>query len=98
MPVLTADGLRGAVAQISPDNLPAFVDQLSRAATQAHSSDSLAPLRSFTQRWALFVSIERYPARAARLHTCERIVRDSPDADRRREAVREISRILDEAG
>ncbi|MEU0739163.1 DUF6247 family protein [Streptomyces sp. NPDC006134] len=74
MPELTPDALRRAVARIAPSRLPALTQHLFEATTNAQQVQSLAPLRAFVHSWAVFVAIERHPARAERLRELERIV------------------------
>ncbi|MEU1053465.1 hypothetical protein [Streptomyces sp. NPDC005876] len=80
MPELTPEALRRAVARIAPSRLPALTQHLFEATTNAQQTRSLAPLRAFVHSWAVFVAIERHPARADRLRELERIV-DAGEAD-----------------
>lgn len=67
MPALMPRALRSAVAQIAPAHLPAFMEHLEHldeAAGQSAAQSTIAPLRSFLQRWGEFVAIQRFPARA----------------------------------
>ncbi|MEU9555544.1 DUF6247 family protein [Streptomyces fumanus] len=80
MPELTPEALRRAVAHIAPSRLPALTQHLFEATTNAQQTRSLAPLRAFVHSWAVFVAIERHPARAERLRELERIV-DTGEAD-----------------
>ncbi|GHE84667.1 hypothetical protein GCM10018785_60790 [Streptomyces longispororuber] len=66
--------LRAAVAEIAPGRLPALTRHLFEAATHAHRTRSLAPLRAFSHSWAVFVAIERHPRRAARLRELEDLI------------------------
>lgn len=95
MPQLTPDALRDAVARIAPSRLPVLTRHLFEATTNAQQTQSLAPLRAFVHSWAVFVAIERHPARAERLRELERIVaageRDPS------EAIAEIRAIRDAA-
>ncbi|MGI5455634.1 DUF6247 family protein [Streptomyces sp. CA-249302] len=74
MPEATPDALRAAVMRIAPSRIPALTQHLFEATTNAQQTQSLAPLRAFVHSWAVFVSIERHPERAARLRELERIV------------------------
>ncbi|MFG3101731.1 DUF6247 family protein [Streptomyces sp. NPDC048182] len=74
MPELTPDALRNAVARIAPSRLPALTQHLFEATTNAQQTQSLAPVRAFLHSWAVFVAIERHPARAERLRQLERVV------------------------
>ncbi|MFB7932831.1 hypothetical protein ACFC4C_27390 [Streptomyces sp. NPDC056039] len=80
MPQLTPDALRDAVARSAPSRLPALTQHLFEATTNAQQTQSLAPLRAFVHSWAVFVAIERHPARAERLRELERIV-EAGEAD-----------------
>ncbi|PJE96089.1 hypothetical protein CUT44_20070 [Streptomyces carminius] len=95
MPDLTPDALRDAVARIAPSRIPALTRHLFEATTNAQQTQSLAPLRAFVHSWAVFVAIERHPARAVRLRELERIV-DAGEHDPT-EAITEIRRIHEEA-
>ncbi|MGW2637415.1 DUF6247 family protein [Streptomyces sp. NPDC001348] len=91
----TPDALRDAVARIAPSRLPALTRHLFEATTNAQQTQSLAPLRAFVHSWAVFVAIERYPGRAARLRELERIV-DAGELDPT-EAIAEIHAIREAA-
>ncbi|EFL32866.1 predicted protein [Streptomyces viridochromogenes DSM 40736] len=74
VPDLTPNALRDAVARVAPSRLPVLTQHLFEATTNAQQTQSLAPLRAFIHSWAVFVAIERHPARAERLRELERIV------------------------
>ncbi|NBM21062.1 DUF6247 family protein [Streptomyces sp. GC420] len=95
MPELTPDGLRAAVARIAPSRVAALTQHLFEATTNAQQTQSLAPLRAFVHSWAVFVAVERYPDRAARLRELERVV-DEGEQDPA-DAIAEIRRIRDAA-
>ncbi|MCM2427907.1 DUF6247 family protein [Streptomyces sp. RKAG337] len=95
MPELTPDALRAAVAKIAPSRIPALIQHLFEATTNAQATSSLAPLRAFVHSWAVFVAIERHPERAARLRELERIV-DEGQQDPT-EAIAEIRAIRETA-
>ncbi|MBV9025271.1 MAG: hypothetical protein JO362_16105 [Streptomycetaceae bacterium] len=97
MPALTPGALRSAVAQIAPAYLPAFVEHLDEAAEQAAAQSTIAPLRSFLQRWGEFVAIQRYPARAVRLRELETAAENAPDREALRPILAGIREILDAA-
>src|SRR5262249_20713116 len=86
MPEFTPAALRLAVERLSPVSIPAFHRSLETAATQASTRGTLAPLRALCPRWALFVALRRWPARAARLHELEKIVADQGTDSATREA------------
>jgi hypothetical protein len=94
-PELTPDALRAAVAKIAPSRIPALTQHLFEATTNAQQTQSLAPLRAFVHSWAVFVAIERFPERAARLRQLEQIVRQG--AADPTEAIAEIRRIRETA-
>ncbi|WP_433892509.1 DUF6247 family protein [Streptomyces sp. CA-111067] len=95
MPELTPDALRAAVAKIAPSKIPGLTQHLFEATTNAQQTQSLAPLRAFVHSWAVFVAIERHPARAARLHELERLI-DAGEHEPS-DAITEIRRIRDTA-
>ncbi|GAB3116895.1 hypothetical protein GCM10027160_26580 [Streptomyces calidiresistens] len=91
MPELSPDALLAAVARIAPSRTSVLTSHLFEATTNAQQTQSLAPLRAFVHSWAVFVAIERHPARAARLRELERLV-DAGHEDPT-EAIAEIRRI-----
>lgn len=97
MPPLTPAALRAAVAQIAPGYLPAFVEHLDQAAEQAATQSTITPLQSFLTWWGDFVALQRYPARAARLHELETAAATATDRDTARPLLAEIRRIMDAA-
>lgn len=74
MPALTPGTLRTAVESLTPSRMPTFVSDLVDATTQAQQLQSFAPLRTFVHTWGVFVAIQRYPSRAARLRQLEDLV------------------------
>ncbi|GLV77531.1 hypothetical protein ACH4VS_31335 [Streptomyces hygroscopicus] len=98
MPALTREALREAVRHIKPLNLTQFDRELGEAFDQSVQTGSIGWMRGFLIKWATFVAIERWPARAASLREAERVAEDpSADDDRIHRAQREIARILGEA-
>ncbi|WP_152774537.1 DUF6247 family protein [Streptomyces spongiae] len=95
MPELTPDALCAAIARIAPSRIPALTQHLFEATTNAQQTQSLAPLRAFVHSWAVFVAIERHPARAQRLRELERIV-DAGEQDPS-DAITEIRSIREAA-
>ncbi|WP_406170514.1 hypothetical protein [Streptomyces sp. NBC_00996] len=95
LPELTPDALRAAVTRIAPSRIPGLAQHLFEATTNVQQTQSLAPLRAFVYSWAVFVAIERYPERAARLRELERIV-DAGEQDPA-EAMTEIRAIREAA-
>jgi hypothetical protein len=82
------------VATLVPSRLPELFEEMQQAFTWAAEQNSLAPIRLFHVRWGVVVAVERIPARAARLHECERLVAQSEDPAVRRAAAAEIGSIL----
>ncbi|MBB1246646.1 hypothetical protein GL263_24295 [Streptomyces durbertensis] len=74
MPPLTPAGLLAAVAEVTPSRVQDFLRHLVEVSTSAQQVGSVAPLRSFVHIWAVYVAIQRYPARAARLRHLEELV------------------------
>lgn len=74
MPALTPGALRTAVVNLTPSRMPAFVRDLVDATTSAQQLQSFAPLRTFVHTWGVFVAIQRYPSRVARLRHLEQMV------------------------
>ncbi|MGW1803170.1 DUF6247 family protein [Streptomyces sp. NPDC001984] len=95
MPALTPDALRAAVERLTPSRMPAFVRDLVDATTSAQQIQSLAPLRTFVHTWAVFVAIQRYPSRAARLRHLDEVV--SGGVEDPADAIAEIRKIHAEA-
>jgi hypothetical protein len=89
--------LRTAVARIDPAALAKFEADWTAATSRARDEYSLLPTRHFVEHWWSWVSVERWPHLAARLHACERIVAQSDDRAARRAAAAEIGSILREA-
>ncbi|TVL90124.1 DUF6247 family protein [Streptomyces sp. SAJ15] len=94
MPPLTPDDLRAAVARLTPDQLDDFDSTLRRAATQAQETSSLSPLRTFTQRWAVHIAVQRWPDRAALLRELEYLAEHGSDEEVCRDAVTRIGQLL----
>lgn len=74
MPPRTPEALRAAVERLTPSHMQTFARDLVEVATSAQETQSLAPLRGFVHRWGVFVAIQRYPSRAARLRHLEEVV------------------------
>ncbi|WP_405880913.1 DUF6247 family protein [Streptomyces sp. NBC_01136] len=96
-PASTPEELRAALAVIAPDALPTFDAERAAALQQARDQVSASPMRRFVGQWAVYVAIERYPERAARLHRLEARAADTEDLDQARTIAAEIGRILDVA-
>ncbi|MFF4750795.1 DUF6247 family protein [Streptomyces sp. NPDC002514] len=91
MPALTPEALRTAVERLTPSRVPAFVQDLVEATTNAQQAQSLAPLRTFVHTWGVFVAVQRHPSRAARLRHLEEVI--SAGAEDPTEAIAEIRSI-----
>ncbi|MFI9721083.1 DUF6247 family protein [Streptomyces sp. NPDC052396] len=96
-PASTPEDLRAALAQLAPAALPMFDTERAEAVREARETLNSAPLRRFVGQWAVYVAIERYPSRAARLRELEALVAESDDFATIREMVAEIGRIYDAA-
>lgn len=86
--------LRAAVAKLDTAALAKFESDWTAATARARDEYSLMPARYFVEHWWTWVAVERWPALAARLRNCERIVAESADRNARRAAAAEISEIL----
>jgi hypothetical protein len=86
--------LRAAVAKLDTAALAKFESDWTAATARARDEYSLTPARYFVEHWWTWVAVERWPALAARLRDCERIVAESADRNARRAAAAEISEIL----
>ncbi|WP_254712204.1 DUF6247 family protein [Streptomyces sp. TRM64462] len=91
MPPLTPEALRTAVERLTPTRVQAFVQDLVEATTNAQQTQSLAPLRTFVHTWGVFVAIQRYPSRAARLSHLEEVI--SMGVEDPTDAITEIRKI-----
>ncbi|MCI0687264.1 MAG: hypothetical protein L0Y54_08515 [Sporichthyaceae bacterium] len=97
LPALTPAGLRTAIAQIAPAQLPAFVSHLDQAVEQAAAQSTIAPLLAFLQYWGEFVAIHRYPTRASRLRSLESAADTAESPESLSRLTSEIQQILAEA-
>ena len=86
--------LRAAVAKLDTAALAKSESDWTAATAQARDEYRLMPARYFVEHWWTWVAVERWPALAARLRDCERIVAESADRAARRAAAAEISEIL----
>jgi hypothetical protein len=91
MPALTPGALRTAVENLTPSRMPTFISDLVDSTTKAQQLQSFAPLRTFVHTWGVFVAIQRYPTRAARLRYLEEMV--SGGAEDPTDAIAEIRKI-----
>ncbi|MCM2426573.1 hypothetical protein [Streptomyces sp. RKAG337] len=97
LPPLTEASLRVAVNHLSLPNGVQFEVEMRTAWETAIQTSSLAPMHAFLRKWGVWVAINRYPVRAARLHECERIFAESEDRAARRAATAEIGAMLRQA-
>ncbi len=96
LPAREPAALRATVARLDPAALARFEADWTAATARARDEYSLLPARYFVEHWFSWVAVERWPALAARLHACGRIVAESQDRTQRRVAA-EISQILQQA-
>ncbi|WHM39409.1 hypothetical protein [Streptomyces sp. BPTC-684] len=95
---MTRDSVREAVRRISLSHLAEFDRECADAFDRAVQTQSVNPLRFFLIKWATFVAVERWPARAAALHDAERRAGDPGATEEQfRAAMDTTSRILAEA-
>jgi Family of unknown function (DUF6247) len=97
LPAREPAALRAAVARLDLAALARFEADWTAATARARDEYSLLPARYFVEHWFTWVCVERWPALAARLRACERIVAESADRSERRAAAAEISQILRQA-
>jgi hypothetical protein len=97
-PAMTREALRDAVRRIALTELAAFDRECAEAFDRAAQTQSTNPLRFFLTKWATFVAIERFPARAAALREAERASGDPRSTEEQfRAAMTVTSQILAEA-
>ncbi|MEU3759490.1 hypothetical protein [Streptomyces albogriseolus] len=95
-PEQTPDALRAALAVVGPKRLPEMRRTKDEAFAKAVEWQSLSPVRSWVLAWARDIEIARRPDLAAR-HARARSNQEHEDAATSREALRELSAVLDEA-
>ncbi|MCC2280280.1 hypothetical protein LKL35_33405 [Streptomyces sp. ET3-23] len=94
-PAMTREALREAVRHIRPLNLAQYDRELGEAFDQAVRTGSIGWMRTFLIKWAMFVAVERRPARAAALRVAEQVADDPSSSDEQvLDAQREIAGIL----
>jgi hypothetical protein len=86
--------LRAAVAKLDTAALAKFESDWTAATARSRDEYSLMPARYFVEHWWSWVAVERWPALAARLRACERVVAEPAGRHARRAAAAEISEIL----
>ncbi|MFJ2609576.1 hypothetical protein ACIO13_32040 [Streptomyces sp. NPDC087425] len=95
-PEHTPDALRTALAAVAPDRLDEMRRTKDEAFTLAVEWRSLSPVRSWVLAWARDIEIARLPELSARLTRAEGQLEDE-DPTVARDALRELSSVLDEA-
>lgn len=95
-PEQTPDALRAALAVVAPGRLPEMQQTKEEAFAKALEWQSLSPVRGWALAWARDIEIARRPDPAAR-HSRAKGNLEHEDADVAREALRELSTVLDEA-
>ncbi|MBV9023520.1 MAG: hypothetical protein JO362_06935 [Streptomycetaceae bacterium] len=94
MPPLAEAALRAAVKRIDLAEAVRFEQEFRDAWQEAVQTDSTIPMRTFLFRWAVFVSLHRYPARSARFRELERAVGSAESQDEARAAASEVHYLL----
>jgi hypothetical protein len=95
-PEQTPDALRAALAVVAPGRLPEMQRTKDEAFAKAVEWQSLSPVRSWVLCWARDIEIARRPDLAAR-HNRATSNLEHEDATVARDALRELSTVLDEA-
>ncbi|MGR6972118.1 hypothetical protein ACU639_21475 [Streptomyces cynarae] len=95
-PEPTPDALLAALAVVDPGRLPEMQQTKDEAFAKAVEWQSLTPVRSWVLAWARDIEIARRPDLAARHARAKRNL-EHEDSAVAREALRELSAVLDEA-
>ncbi len=95
-PEQTPDALRAALAVVDPDRLPEMRRTKEEAFAKAVEWQSFSPVRSWVLMWARDIEIARRPDLAARYARAQSNL-EHEDAAIAKEALRELSLVLDEA-
>ncbi|MBP5937585.1 hypothetical protein F3K43_17515 [Streptomyces sp. LBUM 1476] len=95
-PEQTPEALRAALAVVAPGRLKEMQASKDEAFAKAVEWQSLSPVQSWVLTWAREIEIARRPDLSARRATAEAGL-EHPDALTAREALEELSRVLDEA-
>ncbi|MFE0330428.1 hypothetical protein ACFW08_27245 [Streptomyces sp. NPDC058960] len=95
-PEQTPDALRAALSVVDPGRLPEMQRTKDEAFAKAVEWQSLSPVRSWVLAWARDIEIARRPDLSAR-HARAKGNLEHEDAAVAREALRELSAVLDEA-
>lgn len=95
-PEQTPDALRAALAVVAPARLEEMQATKDEAFAQAVEWASLSPVQSWVLLWSRDIEIARRPELAARFERAQSTLEDE-DPDVAREALRELTAVLDEA-
>jgi len=95
-PEQTSDALRAALAIVAPGRLPELQRTKDEAFAKAVEWQSLSPVRRWVLAWARDIEIARRPDLSDR-HARARRNLEHEDAATAREALRELTAVLDEA-
>ncbi|MDX3456562.1 hypothetical protein PV396_32215 [Streptomyces sp. ME02-8801-2C] len=95
-PEHTPDALRAALAAVEPGRLEEMQAQKDEAFAKAVEWQSLSPVQSWVLTWARNIEIARRPDLAAR-YTLATSRLEHQDPVTARDALRELSAVLDEA-
>jgi hypothetical protein len=96
-PASTPEELRAALVQLAPDAVTTFDAERANALRQARDEVSAAPMRRFVGQWSVYVAVERFPERAARLRELEARATEVEELAEARAIAAEIGSILDAA-
>ncbi|MFV8132134.1 DUF6247 family protein [Streptomyces syringium] len=94
MPPVSEAALRAAVMRLDPASGVEFDREFHAAWEQALQQDSTVPMHTFLRRWAVFVSLHRFPGRSARVRELERLVGAASSLEEARAAANEVGRLL----
>lgn len=95
-PEQTPDALRVALAVVAPARLEEMQATKDEAFAKAVEWESLSPVQSWVLLWSRDIEIARRPDLAARFERAQSTLEDE-DPDVAREALRELTAVLDEA-
>ena len=95
-PELTPDALRAALAVLAPGRLDEMQAMKDEAFAKAVEWQSLSPVQSWVLIWAKEIEIARRPDLSTRYARAQSNL-EHEDPDIAREALRELSAVLDEA-
>ena len=95
-PEQTPDALRAALAVVAPARLEEMQATKDEAFAKAVEWESLSPVQSWVLLWSRDIEIARGPDLTARFERAQSTLEDE-DPDVAREALRELTAVLDEA-